>query len=60
MDDSCEMIRALREKQNRSQRRRDDNKNKICGFEGGGENWGQRGRSSKTLFSVGNATTIKF
>ena len=28
------------------QRRRDDNKNKICAFEGGGP-WGQRGKSSK-------------
>ena len=29
-----------------SQRRRDDNNNKICTFEGGGP-WGQRGQSSK-------------
>ena len=42
-----------------SQRRRDDNKNKIFGFWGGGA-WGQRGKSSKTLFFVGNAATIKF
>ena len=32
-----------------SQRRRDDNKNKILGFDGGGP-WGQRGKSSQTLF----------
>ena len=30
--------------QNKGQRRRDDNKNKICAFEGGGP-WGQRGKS---------------
>ena len=35
-----------------TQRRRDDIKNKICGyfFGGGGGNWGQRGKSSKTIF----------
>ena len=31
----------------KGQRRRDDNKNKICAFEGGGAHWGQRGKSSK-------------
>ena len=30
----------------RLQRRRDDNKNKICAFRGGGP-WGQRGKSSQ-------------
>ena len=36
-----------------NQRRRDDNKNKIFSlFEGGG-GWGQRGKSSKTLFFRG-------
>ena len=43
------------------QRRRDDNENKIFAFWGGGP-WGQRGKSSKTLFFfffVGNATTAK-
>ena len=45
-----------------NQRKRDDNKNKICAFQGGALLWGggQRGKSSKTLFFVGNATTIKF
>ena len=32
---------------------------KISLFEGGGLE-GQRGKSSKTLFFIGNATTIKF
>ena len=35
-----------------SQRRRDDNKNKICAFEGGGP-WGQRGKSSKNALFRG-------
>ena len=39
------------------QRRQDDNKTKICSFEGG--DWGHRGKLSKALFFVGNATTIK-
>ena len=43
-----------------AQRKRDDNKNKICIFQGGGWAGGQRGKLSKTLFFVGNATTIKF
>ena len=44
-----------------AQRRRDDNKNIIFAFEGGGGPWGQRGKSSKNaVFFVGNATTIKF
>ena len=34
------------------QRRRDDNKNKICAFEGGGP-WGHRGKSSKNAVSRG-------
>ena len=47
-----------------SQRRRDENKNKICAFEGD-RLWGQRGKLSKNtvfflVFFVGNATTIKF
>ena len=43
-----------------SQRQRDDNKNKICAFEGGGPR-GQRGKSSQnSVFFLGNATTIKF
>ena len=43
-----------------TQRKRDDNKNKICVFGGGGLAGGQRGKLSKTLFFMGNATTIKF
>ena len=44
-----------------NQRRGDDNKNKIFTFlRGGGGLGGQRGKSSKTLLFVGNATTIKF
>ena len=42
------------------QRKRDDNKNKICAFRGGGWAGGQGGKLSKMLFFVGNATTIKF
>ena len=41
------------------QRQRDDNRNKIFAFWGGGIS-GQRGKSSKMLFFVGNSTTIKF
>ena len=41
------------------QRRRDDNKNKICDFEGVGVG-SREGNCPKTLFFVGNATTIKF
>ena len=44
----------------KSQRRRDDNKNIIFAFWGGGGLGGQRGKTSKTLFFVGNATTINF
>ena len=40
------------------QRKRDDNKNKICAFRGGGG--GQGGKLSKTLFFMGNVMTIKF
>ena len=36
----------------KNQRWRDDNKNKICGFEGGGSR-GQRGRSSKNTVFLG-------
>ena len=43
-----------------NQRRRDDNENKNFAFWGGGGLGGQRGKSSKTLSFVGNATTIKF
>ena len=43
---------------NVDQRRRDDNKNKIFAFEGGG--LGGREENPKTLVFVGNATTIKF
>ena len=43
-----------------NQRRRDDNKNKICSFEGGGVALGAERKSSKTLFFVGNVTTINF
>ena len=43
-----------------AQRKRDDNKNKICAFQGGGGNWGQRGKSSKTLFFMGDVMTIDF
>ena len=41
------------------QRKRDDNKNEICAFQGG---WagGQRGKLCKTLFFMGNVMTIKF
>ena len=35
------------------QRQRDDNKNKICAFEGGGPR-GQSGKSSKNAFFCGN------
>ena len=35
-----------------SQRRRDDNKNKICAFEEGGP-WGRRGKSSKNALFRG-------
>ena len=43
------------------QRKRDDNKNEICVFRGGGVGQGDREELSKTLFFfVGNATTIKF
>ena len=43
------------------QRKRDDNENTIRAFEGGG-GWagGQSGKSSKTLFFMGNVMTIKF
>ena len=42
-----------------SQRKRDDNKNKICAFQGG---WagGQRGKLAKTLLFMGNVMTIRF
>ena len=43
-----------------AQRQRDDNKNKNFRFLRWGGAWGQRGKSPKTLFFVGNATTIKF
>ena len=44
-----------------AQRRRDDNKNRICAFEGGWGIRGGEGNRPKTLFFfVGNATTIKF
>ena len=41
------------------QGKRDDNKNKICAFQGG---WAGRqgGKLSKTLFFIGNVMTIKF
>ena len=35
------------------QRRRDDNKNKIFAFEGGGGPWGKRGESSKNAVFLG-------
>ena len=38
---------------------RDDNKNKICAFEGGG-NGGREENRPETLFLMGNATTIEF
>ena len=41
------------------QRRRDDNKNKMFAFEGGGLG-AERENHPKTLFFTGNATTIKF
>ena len=40
-----------------AQRRRDDNKNKISAFEGGGLG-GREENRPKTLFFIGNATTI--
>ena len=42
------------------QRRRDDNKNKIFAFEGGGGLEGREENRPKTLVFVGNTTTIKF
>ena len=42
------------------QRRRDDNKNKICGFFWGVVVWGREENCPKMLFFLGNATTIKF
>ena len=43
-----------------NQRRRDDNKNKICTLEGGGGLGAKSKHRPKTLLFVGNATTIKF
>ena len=43
-----------------SQVRQDDNKNKICALRGGGAIVGREENRPKTLFFVGNATTIKF
>ena len=40
------------------QRRRDDNKNKICVFEGGGGIGGREENRPKTLFFLGNAMAI--
>ena len=42
------------------QRRRDDNKNKICAFEGVGLGGREEHRPKMLVFFVGNATTIKF
>ena len=42
-----------------SQRRRDDNENKTCILEGGGEIGGREENRPKTLFLLGNARTIK-
>ena len=44
----------------KGQRKRDDNKNKICTFRGGGWAGGQGGKLSKTLFFMGNVMTINF
>ena len=41
------LILANRFRVPKIQRRRDDNKNRIFAFEGGGCPWGQRGKSSK-------------
>ena len=48
-----EAIRANRSNVMKLQRRRDDNKNKICTFEGG-QPWGQRGKSTKNAIFRGN------
>ena len=43
-----------------SQRLRDENKNKICTFEGGVGRGRREENSPKTLFFLGNGTTINF
>ena len=42
------------------QRKRDDNKNKICTFQGGPGQGGREENCPKHCFFMGNVTTIKF